>query len=83
MMLLKRDPDDAAGARRIGPSEALKFLEAQSFCNPHLLVKSERKTEIRRVFFKKLLDRVDIYMINTTPPPRETHEIIRKVCGIR
>jgi hypothetical protein len=83
LILLKRDPDDAAGARRIGPSEAIKFLETQSFCNPHLLVKSERKTEIRRVFFKKLLDRVDIYMINTTPPPRETHEMIRKVCGVR
>jgi hypothetical protein len=82
IILLKRDPKDEARARRIDPAQALEYLEAQNFCNPHLLVRSERKRELRRVFFKNLLDRVETYMVNATPPPNQTHDMIRKICNI-
>jgi len=83
VILLKRDPEDDAGSRRIDSAEALNYLEAQNFCNPHLLVRSARKTNARRLFFKELLNRAETYMVNTTPPPRETHETIKELCKVR
>ncbi|MGQ9543419.1 MAG: aldolase [Candidatus Bathyarchaeia archaeon] len=80
IILLKRDPEDNVLARRAGSDEALKFLEDHNFCNPHLLVKSDRKTNLRRLFFKNFLNRTETYMVNTIPPPNETHEIIKRLC---
>ncbi|MBS7625814.1 hypothetical protein KEJ51_02050 [Candidatus Bathyarchaeota archaeon] len=80
IILLKRDLKDTTLARRMNSSEALEFLEYHNFCNPHLLVRSDRKTGLRRLFFKNLLNRVETYMVNTTPPPNDTHEIIRRIC---
>ena len=82
IILLKRDSRDEATAKRIDPDQALEFLESQNFCNPHLLVRSDRKMELRRDFYMKLLDRVETYMVNATSPPNQTHEMIRKICNI-
>ena len=83
VILLKRDPQDDRQSRIITPDEALKYLEEQNFCNPHLLVKSIRKTEIRKRFFKELLSRVEIDMVNTTATPRETNVLIEQICKTR
>ena len=83
VILLKRDPQDDRQSRIITPDEALKYLEEQNFCNPHLLVKSIRKTEIRKRFFKELLSRVEIDMVNTTATPRETNVLIEQLCKTR
>jgi len=83
VILLKRDPQDDRQSRIITPDEALKYLEEQNFCNPHLLVKSIRKTEIRKRFFKELLGRAEINMVNTTATPRETNVLIEQLCKTR
>ena len=80
MMLLKRDAQDTRRVIEVDPAEALDFLEKQDFCNPHLLVRDDRKTSIRKSFFKELLDRVEVYMVNTISPPRETNETIKDLC---
>jgi hypothetical protein len=83
MILLKRDPQDDRTVINVDPDEALNFLEKQDFCNPHLLVRDARKTRIRREFFKELLQRVEIHMVNTVSPPRETNERIKELCKAR
>jgi len=83
MILLKRDAQDARRVTRVEPDEALNFLESQDFCNPHLLVRDARKTSIRRNFFKELLERVEIHMVNTVSPPRETNDVIKELCKAR
>jgi hypothetical protein len=47
------------------------------------LVRDARKTRIRREFFKELLQRVEIHMVNTVSPPRETNERIKELCKAR
>ncbi|OGD54058.1 aldolase [Candidatus Bathyarchaeota archaeon RBG_13_38_9] len=80
VILLKRDPNDNRITRTINTDEALEFLEKESFCNPHLLVRSNRKKNLRNQFFKKFLDHTEIYMVNATPPPKETNEAIKDIC---
>ncbi|MCW4042586.1 MAG: hypothetical protein NWE90_02530, partial [Candidatus Bathyarchaeota archaeon] len=80
VILLKRDLKDNRITRTINADEALEFLEKESFCNPHLLVRSDRKKNLRNQFFKKFLDRIEIYMVNATPPPLETNEVIKEIC---
>ncbi len=77
MVLLKRDSEDPRDQYRIGSDEALKTLKQNSFFNPHFLVHSALKTELRTRFFRGLLDRTAAYMVNTTKSPEESQTIIR------
>lgn len=59
------------------PEKALEFLKTKNFCNPHLLVKNERKNEIRLSFFQRLLNRTRVFFLNTeTTDPQEAKELI-------
>ena len=80
VVILKRDPGDPVVSRRVDAEEALDFLVAHDFCNPHQLVRDERKMRIRREFFRRLLERTEVHLVNTTGPPHATHaEIVRIV----
>jgi hypothetical protein len=69
-------------SRRLEVEEALDFLIQHDFCNPHQLVKDKRKIRIRTEFFRRLLERTEVYMVNTTGPPHATHaEIMQIVRG--
>ena len=83
IVLLKRDPEDERGSRTIDSHEALEYLEEHNFCNPHLLVRSSRKMDARKLFYKELLNRTETYMVNTTTPPLETNQVIRELCKVR
>lgn len=59
--------------------QALDFLKARDFCNPHLLVKNKRKNQIREGFFERLLSRTRTYFLNTDKTePKETKNLILK-----
>ncbi|MBS7640229.1 MAG: aldolase [Candidatus Bathyarchaeia archaeon] len=77
-IILKRDPEDKTIFSRLSPSEALKCVENSDFCNPHLLVRDERKTNLRRRFFMNLFNLLDIYVVNTVAPISETHRAIKE-----
>ncbi|MDI9619276.1 MAG: aldolase [Candidatus Nezhaarchaeota archaeon] len=77
-VLLKRDPEDQEVLRRLTPGEALRYMESTGFCNPHLLVRDERKTEARRRFFKDLFNAVEAFMVNTAAPIPESHRAIKE-----
>ncbi|MEM1689819.1 MAG: hypothetical protein QXX33_05055 [Candidatus Hadarchaeales archaeon] len=80
IIILKRDPSDPKVHRKLDVEEALDFLIRHDFCNPHQLVRDARKIEMRSNFFRRLLERTDVYLVNTTGSPHETHmEIVKLV----
>jgi hypothetical protein len=76
VILLERDPKDPRIVAEMTPDEALEYLVDHDFCNPHQLVKDERKLRLRKDFFRQYLSKVDTYLVNTVRPPLETHKRI-------
>jgi hypothetical protein len=79
VILLKRDPEDLRIERRLDTDEAMDYLTAHNFCNPHQLVRDRRKIDLRTEFYRRFLEECEVYMVNTTGPPLEIQEIIRKI----
>ena len=82
VLLLKRDPGDPRVVRDMDPEEALEYLEANDFCNPHQLVRDERKMGLRSEFFKQLLARTEVHMVNTVLSPQDTQLEIQRALGL-
>ncbi|MBU7025007.1 MAG: aldolase, partial [Theionarchaea archaeon] len=78
VILLERDPDDELHYQ-LSPGEALDYMLKNDFCNPHQLVRDERKLRIRTNFFKDYFERVELYVVNTVTPPQETQDHVRKI----
>jgi hypothetical protein len=78
VILLKRDPDDKQLVTELEPKEALEYLRLNDFCNPHQLVRDNRKMAIRYEFFSRLTSNVRVHLVNTTGPAGETQDLIRK-----
>lgn len=76
---LKRDPDNKKILRKMKTDEAMKYILENDYCNPHCLVKDERKNKLRRDFFEDLYDRTDVYLINTTATIEENLEQIKEI----
>ncbi|MEM3402292.1 MAG: hypothetical protein QW179_04135 [Candidatus Hadarchaeales archaeon] len=82
VILLKRDPADPTITRELAVWEGLEYLLVNDFCNPHQLVKDERKLNMRREFFRRLFELTEVYIVNTVKPPHETHaEIVKLLRG--
>jgi hypothetical protein len=79
IILLKRDPNDRNIATHLTEKEALQYLLANNFCNPHQLVADQRKLELRKNFFHQYFKQTSIHMINTISPPQETQRRIREI----
>ncbi len=71
VILLKRDATDPSIMRHLESEEALDYLLKNGFCNPHQMVKDERKMRLRSAFFDALLKKADVYIANTSKPPGE------------
>jgi hypothetical protein len=82
MIMLKRDFQDPKIVTPMNTEEALEYLLANDFCNPHQLVREKRKMELRKNFFRKLFEQTTVYLINTTGTPQETQKEIRRALGI-
>ncbi len=78
VLLLKRDYDDPSIIRKMETEEALDYLVRNDFCNPHQLVRDDRRIRARVSFFRQYLSMCDVLMVNTTCPAEETQERIRK-----
>ncbi len=79
IIMLKRDRDDSRVIRKLSPEEALDYLLVNDFCNPHQLVRDQRKLQLRKDFFKRLFKLTDVYLVNTVEPPQETNRQIVNV----
>ena len=65
--------------RKLDPEEALDFMLENDFCNPHQLVRDERKLNLRKNFFHELFQAVDVYLLNTVETPRESLDRIKNL----
>ncbi len=77
-VLLARDPSLPPGLRDLSLSEAMEYLAAHDFCNPHQLVRDARKRKLREEFFRKFLSKLEIKLLNTTSSPSESLESARE-----
>ncbi len=50
IILLKRDPADKNIVTALNAEEGVQYLLAHNFCNPHQLVKDNRKIELEQTF---------------------------------
>ncbi|AAB85088.1 unknown [Methanothermobacter thermautotrophicus str. Delta H] len=78
VVLLERNPANPP-LRRLNAREGLEYMAGNDFCNPHQLIRDERKTGLRRDFFMELFSRVDLYILNTIETPRESLERLRSL----
>jgi len=79
ILLLKRNRRDKKIVKEMNTKDALKFLLKYDFCNPHLLIKDERKLSLRTKFFKDFLNKTRCYLVNTVLPPKVTQDRIREI----
>lgn len=79
IIMLKRDRNDPKVIRKLSPEGALDYLLVNDFCNPHQLVRDQRKLQLRKDFFKRLFKLTDVYLVNTVEPPQETNRQIVNV----
>jgi hypothetical protein len=79
IIMLKRDPNDKKVITDLTEKEALEYLLANNFCNPHQLVTDKRKLRLRKNFFHQYFKQTSAYMVNTTSPPHETQRKIREI----
>ena len=79
IIMLKRDPSDKKIVTELNVDDAVEYLVAHNFCNPHQLVKDKSKIEVRTKFFRRLFEQTDVYLVNTTASPHETQDEIKKV----
>lgn len=82
VILLKRDVSDSKIVAELGADEALAYLLAHNFCNPHQLVRDKRKIELRTNFFRRLFEQTQVFLVNTTQTPHQTQTEIRRVLGL-
>ncbi|BDZ71303.1 ATP-binding protein [Methanobacterium petrolearium] len=78
VVLLERDISHRP-FRKLKADEALEFMLEKDFCNPHQLVRDERKLQIRQEFFWELFQSVDVYLLNTVETPQESLDRIKNL----
>ncbi len=77
-ILLKRDAKDKNVYRKMSSEEATSYIEKVDFCNPHQLVRDQRKMALRKQFFKEFFDSLEIYVVNTAAPVLDAHKAIKE-----
>jgi len=79
IILLKRDLEDESIVREIDADEALEYLKAHDFCNPHQLIRDERRMSMRTEFYRSYLAQCRVFMVNTVCSAEESQDNIRSV----
>jgi hypothetical protein len=79
IILLKRDPKDKMIVTCLNEEEALQYILANDFCNPHQLVRDHRKLKLRKDFFREYFKQTSVHLVNTTGIPQETQQRIREI----
>jgi hypothetical protein len=82
IILLKRDSEDKTIVAHLTTDEAVGYVVAHDFCNPHQLVRDERKLLLRKGFFRRYLDETQVWLVNTTGTPQDTQTEIRKLLAV-
>lgn len=83
IILLKRDPKDNNIVTKLDTEGALQYLIVHNFCNPHQLVRDNRKIKLRKDFFRRYFEQTDVYLVNTTGTPQATQTEIRAILSVK
>ena len=78
VIMLRRIPGKKI-VETLEPADALDYIKADDLCNPHQIVRNERKTGMRESFFRKFFGNSEVNLINTVNKPDETQRIIRDI----
>ena len=78
IVLLERDAADKP-FKELESREALKYMKENDFCNPHQLIRDERKYKLRLEFFKEIFQDMDVYLLNTIETPQESLDRIKNI----
>lgn len=81
IVLLERNKENLP-FRKITPDEALNYMLENDFCNPHQLIRNDRKLKLRTQFFKDLFCNQDVYILNTTETPEESLDRIKNLAMV-
>ena len=68
--------------RKLSPDEALRYMLENDFCNPHQLIRDERKFKLRTEFFRELFSKQDVYLLNTIETPEESLDRIKNIAMV-
>jgi len=82
IILLKRDSADKTIVAQLATEEALNYVVTHDFCNPHQLVRDERKMQLRTDFFRRYFEKTQVWLVNTTGTPKDTQTEIRRLLGV-
>lgn len=77
-VILTREPGKPP-FREVKPGEALAFLQKNDFCNPHQLVRDRTKRDVRAAFFRDMLSRMPVYILNTVEKPAESLKRLEEI----
>jgi hypothetical protein len=83
IILLKRDYQDKDIVTELSTDQALQYIVKSDFCNPHQLVKDNRKFELRKEFFRRYFEQTVVYLVNTIGTPQETQAEIRALLSVK
>ncbi len=78
LVLLERDVNKEP-FRELDANEAINYMKENDFCNPHQLIRNERKYNLRMNFFRDIFSKMDVYMLNTIESPQES---LKRLMGI-
>ena len=78
VVLLERDTNHPP-FKKLELEEAMKFMKEKDFCNPHQLVKDNRKFKLRYNFFREVFSKLDVYLLNIIETPEQSLERIKKL----
>ena len=78
VVLLERNPLNIP-FRKVTPEEALDFMLRNDFCNPHQLIRSQRKFILRKNFFNELFSKGEVYILNTIEKPTQSLDRIKNL----
>jgi hypothetical protein len=78
VVLLERDQEHPP-FRKLEVEEAVNFMIEKDFCNPHQLVRNERKFNLRINFFREVFNKLDVYLLNTIETPDESLNRIKEL----
>lgn len=68
--------------RKLSHDEALQYMLENDFCNPHQLIRDERKFKLRTEFFRELFSKQDVYLLNTIETPEESIDRIKNIAMV-
>jgi len=78
VIMLRRDPKEKI-VETLSANDAWEYLKENDLCNPHQIVRDDRKMRMREKFFRKFFGDSEVNLINTTGTPDETQKMIRDI----